>query len=120
MKRFVAPALCLALALPVAAEETAPQDDPGLGLMERGARMFIEGLLSEMEPALKDLERLAQELGPRFMLFADEMGPALADLLEQVEDWTAYHPPEILPNGDIIIRRKSEAERMDEGEEIDI
>jgi len=31
----------------------------------------------------------------------------LAEMLDQVEDWSAYHPPQILDNGDILIRRKS-------------
>jgi hypothetical protein len=36
------------------------------------------------------------------------MGPALTTLLAEVEDWADYAPPETLPNGDIIIRRKPE------------
>ena len=35
------------------------------------------------------------------------MGPALETLLEAVEDFSAYHPPEVLPNGDIILRKKA-------------
>ena len=108
--------ILLALAAPVSAEE----HDDAPSLMERGAQMFLEGLLNEVEPALKDLEKLADELGPSFMDFANQMGPALTELLEKVEDWTAYHPPEVLPNGDIIIRRKTPAERIAEGEEIEI
>ena len=29
-----------------------------------------------------------------------------------IEELNAYHPPEVLPNGDIIIRRKTELERQ--------
>ena len=108
--------LLLGIAAPLAAEE--PETAPSL--MERGAQMFLEGLLNEVEPALRDLEKLADELGPSFMDFASQMGPALTELLEKVEDWTAYHPPEVLPNGDIIIRRKTPADRIAEGEEIEI
>jgi len=51
-----------------------------------------------------------------------EMGPALADILGQIEDISNYHPPEMLPNGDIIIRKKTPAEMVipNEDEEIEI
>ena len=48
-----------------------------------------------------------------------EMGPALAEIADKVEDWSRYEAPEILPNGDIIIRRKPdlpEAETATEAE----
>lgn len=94
----------LALSLPAAAQDA--EDQPSL--MERGAQMFLEGLMAEMEPRLDDLQGFAQEFGPAMRGFFAEMGPAFRDLLAEVEDWSAYHPPEILPNGDIIIRRKAE------------
>ena len=50
-------------------------------------------MIDEMEPALKE--------------FVERMGPALETLLEAVEDFSAYHPPEVLPNGDIILRKKA-------------
>jgi hypothetical protein len=74
--------------------------------MERGAEMFMEGILKEMAPAIGELEGLADQMGPALRMFVGEMGPKLAEILEQVEDWSAYEAPEILPNGDIIIRRK--------------
>ena len=45
-----------------------------------------------------------------------ELRALLRDLLGEIEDWSDYHPPEILPNGDIIIRRKTpeEIEKMRE------
>ena len=91
--------------------------------MERGAQMLMEGLLREMEPALDDFLALSQEIGPAFESFVTQMGPALRDLLGKVEDWSVYHPPELLENGDIIIRRKvpDEVEKPDApGEQIDI
>lgn len=110
----------LALAAPLGAqEEPEPEEERGLSLMERGARQFMEGMLREMEPALEGLG----ELGPMFRSFAREMGPALRDLIEQVEDWSVYHPPEMLPNGDIIIRRKPSEELpkpLEDNEQIDI
>ncbi|MBV1896944.1 MAG: hypothetical protein KUG70_10830 [Rhodobacteraceae bacterium] len=90
---------------PVLAED---KDAPGL--MQRGAEMFLEGLRQEMSPALDNLQELAEQAGPSMMNFLAEMGPAFADLLDEVEDWSRYSAPEILPNGDIIIRRKPDQE----------
>lgn len=104
MKRILSTtALCLVLATPLAAQEA---QDKGTSLMEEGAKLFFKGLMSEMEPALRELEGLADEMEPALRSFAEEMGPALRGLMDKVEDWSAYHPPEILPNGDIVIRRK--------------
>ncbi len=89
------------MALPAQAQE-----DCGKSLMERGAELFLEGLRQEMEPTLEDLRGLADQLGPALQSFMQEMGPALADLAAQVQDWSVYETPEMLPNGDIIIRRK--------------
>ena len=98
-------AACVALLVAPATTGLA-QEDNGRSLMERGAELFLEGLRKEMEPALGDLRDLAQQFGPSMQSFLQEMGPALADLMDQVSDWSVYEPPEILPNGDIIIRRK--------------
>lgn len=107
-----------ALAFPTFAQET--EEDDGPSLMEQGFQMLMEEFLSEMEPALKDLEGMADELGPSLRSFAEEMGPALVDLLGKIEDFSAYHAPEILPNGDIIIRRKTPAEKAEDKSEEDI
>ena len=97
--------------LPGLAQAQAQSDpDEGMSLMERGAQMFLDGMMREMAPALEDLSELGESVGPALRSFAREMGPALADLLEQVEDWSVYEAPEILPNGDIIMRRKPETE----------
>ncbi len=107
MKRFAPLALIALLALPVQAEETPkPDAQKGLSLMEEGARMLLRGLMSEMEPAMEDLKGLAEDMQPALRQFVDEMGPAMTDLLGKIDDVTAYHPPEMLPNGDIIMRRK--------------
>ncbi|MBU3034959.1 hypothetical protein OMR53_04850 [Tritonibacter mobilis] len=92
------------LALPLAAED-GPTDE-GPTLMDRGMELFFEGLRREMEPTLEEAARLFAEIGPSMRSFLTEMGPALADIADQVEDWSVYEMPEILPNGDIIIRRK--------------
>ncbi|WP_226626944.1 hypothetical protein [Alloyangia pacifica] len=80
--------------------------DGGASLMERGADMFLRGLRDELDPALQDLRGLADRMGPALQSFVDEMGPAMAQLSEQIEDWTLYEAPEMLPNGDILIRRR--------------
>ena len=72
--------LCLAV-LPGAAWAQDGQDDAP-GLIERGMRMMMEGLIDEMAPALDQLRNLTDQLD-------------------------AYEAPEVLPNGDIIIRRKT-------------
>ena len=93
----------LGLATPAFAQDSEEQ---GLSLMERGAQMLMEGLMREMEPALEDLQGLAEEFGPALRDFTAQMGPALRGLLDEVEDWSVYEPPVMLDNGDIIIRRK--------------
>ena len=108
MKPLLAPALALSL---IAAPLPAQDADQGTSLMEEGMRLFFRGLMDEMGPALDELEGMAREMEPALRDFADQMGPALRDLMGQVEDWSAYHPPEILPNGDILIRRKTDEER---------
>ncbi len=117
-------AICLALAglSPIAlqAQEGGAQppaggpsenaSDDGLSLMEQGLRLFMQGMQKEIEPAMRDLEGALRELQP-----------ALLELLRLVDDFTNYHPPEILPNGDIIIRRKRPEEMIaPEGGEIEI
>ena len=74
-------------------------------LMEEGAKLLLRGLLSEVEPAMRDMEKAITE-----------MEPALRQLMEMVGDIRNYHPPEMLPNGDIIIRRKTPLEAAPQGE----
>ncbi len=82
------------------------QEEDSKSLMEQGAELFLEGLRKEMEPALDELLGMAETFGPAMQSFLEEMGPALAELAAEVKDWSAYEAPEILPNGDIIIRKK--------------
>jgi hypothetical protein len=86
MFRMIALLACLSLSAPAAAQAVpeAPPATPreGLGLMERGTRRLLEGLLREFGSAVEGLE-------------------------EALRDMTAYYPPEVLPNGDIIIRRRT-------------
>lgn len=53
----------------------------------------------ELQELGRQAERLARE-------FAERMSPLMRKLEELAGDLTAYEAPEMLPNGDIIIRRK--------------
>ncbi len=108
------PALILFLAALSAAPAPAqePEEAPraedieeGLDLLGEGARRLLRGLMGEVEPRMRALAEALEAW--------DFEGLGLDDL-------GAYHPPEMLPNGDIIIRRKrdlpGEDEYEDEGE----
>ena len=75
---------------PVGAQESGSELrkelDEGLKHFSEGSRLLLQGLIGELLP-------LYQELGG------------------MIDELNAYHPPEVLPNGDIIIRRKTELER---------
>lgn len=117
MRRFIITAGAVLLtAIPVQAQDS----EDGLSLMERGAQLFFEGIKREMEPALDDLMALAEDMEPALREFVSEMGPAFMELIGQIEDLSAYHPPEMLPNGDIILRKKTPDELTEESEDSDI
>lgn len=72
------------LASPVAAQTAEPEPDQfaeGLGLLGEGALKMLQGLQSELSPMLQSLS-------------------------EAIDDVNAYELPEVLENGDILIRRK--------------
>ena len=122
MKRFlISAAFAVSLTMPFASTGLAEEDD-GFSLMEEGAKLFMRGIIQEMEPAIEELNELSQELEPALKQMMQEMGPAFAELLDKVDDITMYHPPEMLPNGDIILRRKQpeEVEQPEEGGAIDL
>lgn len=100
-------AACLMTA-PIYAQET-PSEPDGFSLMEEGAKLLFRGLMTEMEPTLDELTGLADEMRPALEAFADEMGPAILKLVDLMDEITHYEMPEILPNGDIIIRRSPDA-----------
>lgn len=111
---LLATALAFSVTPALAQGEDAPLDDgaeieDGFNLMEEGARLMFRGLMNELEPALDDFEEMARDLEPRFEMLADEMGPALMELFQTLDSVRYYDAPEILPNGDIIIRRSPDA-----------
>lgn len=95
---FVAASL---LASPISAQDPVDPDtdqmSEGMNLLHQGTRLLLEGLMQELGPVLEDLEG-------------------------QIEDLNAYHLPEVLPNGDIIIRRRVPLvpEHLDEDGEVDL
>jgi len=80
---------------PAAAQDSSVED--GFDLLGEGTRLLLEGLL-------------------------EEMGPALRELQETLQGLDAYEAPEVLPNGDIIIRRKTpiEVAPEEDGEPVEI
>ncbi|WP_371154863.1 hypothetical protein [Jannaschia sp. 2305UL9-9] len=87
--------------LPMTALPLAAQEAEAPSVMERGLRLFLDGLVEEMEPMLRDLGELAEETAPMLDQLRDDLG-------ERFGDMSAYHAPEILPNGDILIRRREQ------------
>lgn len=112
-KWYLAPVLALLVA-PALAEDESASVDEGFSLLREGARILMESMLKEMEPAMRDMQ---EDFGAALR----EMEPALRDLGGMIGDLRNYHPPEKLPNGDIIIRRKTPAEVLtDRGEDIEL
>jgi hypothetical protein len=102
---FALPVIVMLGVTPAIAQEPAEED--GRSLMQEGARLFWEGIRREMGPALDSFREQAEEMEPALRDFVEQMGPALRDLMDKAGDLSAYEAPEILPNGDIILRRKS-------------
>ena len=104
--------ICLSCA-PAFAQDvvpTPPDDvDEGVSLLQEGAKLLLKGLMANMEPAMQDMGRAITE-----------MQPALNDLLAMMGDVTKYHAPEMLENGDIILRHKTPAELAPAAPEIDL
>jgi hypothetical protein len=91
MKKII---LIIALGLSPAMAQEA-DTDKGLSLLQEGAGILLRGMMSDMEPAMQDMAES----------FA-KAEPMLRDLMAMMDDLTNYHAPEVLPNGDILIRRK--------------
>ena len=92
-------------ATPLAAQDTAPPkagEDDGFSLMEEGARLILRGMMDEMEPAFQEMDKALTEIGPMMK----EMAPRLKELVTLLGDMENYHAPQVLPNGDVLIRRK--------------
>lgn len=115
MKHLLIPfAFAAFTAGPVAADSDMKD---GLSLLEQGAQLFMRGLADEMEPALREF---SENVEPAKRGLAQQMEPAMRELLGMIDNLDAYHLPEKLPNGDIIIRRKSPAEMPKSADDIEI
>lgn len=100
MTRLAAVSIVVAAALAPGAGAQDRSAENGFNLLEEGAKIILRSMLDEMKPALKEFQRdFGEAMG--------EMGPALRDLAAAIGDLRNYHPPEKLPNGDIILRRKT-------------
>ncbi len=108
MKYLFSILLCVPLLGPTGlAAQEANQSEDGGALIEKGFEMLLEGLFKEAEPALEELQSLAESFEPWLQDFAERAGPALQELVDEIGDLSLYHAPERLPNGDIILRRKT-------------
>ena len=98
---LLAPAFALTLlALPVQAQDTPAEQETSL--WDWGMSLFGDAVTQELEPALGDMKALIDQLGPA-------VAPAIEKMMALVDDMTNYELPEMLENGDIIIRRKPDA-----------
>lgn len=107
MKHFIL-AVAFCIPLPALAQENG-EVEQGFSLMEEGAKLLFRGIIDEIEPAIDDFKGMAKELEPALELLATKMGPALLDIMNRLDSVRYYEAPEILPNGDIIIRRSLDA-----------
>ncbi|MEM9011304.1 MAG: hypothetical protein AAGE18_08760 [Pseudomonadota bacterium] len=56
------------------------------------------------------LDELGESLRQQLESLLDELTPEVEELLDELRKLDRYEAPEILPNGDIIIRRKPDPE----------
>lgn len=88
------------LPVPALAQTPPPSDaDKGLSLMQQGAELLFNHMMGQVEPSLQDMALALREAQPKLM-----------EILGMMDDLKNYHAPEKLPNGDIILRRKTPAE----------
>ncbi|WFE73400.1 hypothetical protein [Roseinatronobacter sp. S2] len=91
--------LCLSIAPPAFADEfgdppKSEQPEGFFGLIER----MMRGFFDDMDPHMRQMERSLEAAEPELRRF-----------LGQLRDMVEYEPPEVLPNGDILIRRRQPA-----------
>lgn len=89
-------ALSLLLATPTLAQDDALPDAPGAPTVQERFEALIDRLLGQIEPEL------------------DALGETLGEMLGDLRGW---HAPEVLPNGDIIIRRRAQPSEPDPSDE---
>ena len=77
--------------------------------MREGSRLILRGLIDELGPAIEGMEDMSDEMRDALSSLTSEMGPAMRDLLDLIDEIGNYDAPEVLDNGDILIRRKPDA-----------
>ncbi|MBV1868703.1 MAG: hypothetical protein KUG69_12485 [Marinosulfonomonas sp.] len=87
-------AVCLAVS-PASAKDGDGDMREGIDLLQDGMQLLFRGLM-------------------------DELGPAILELEGKIIDLSLYELPEVLPNGDIIIRRKAAPEKSPGKGEVDL
>ena len=112
MRHAVLLLMLILMAPPVQAQEPPPPPpadggvEEGVDLLQRGFQSILEGLFTEMQPAIDEMGRALTEMKP----MADQ-------LFKLIDDIGNYEAPVVLDNGDILIRRKPAApEPLKEGE----
>ena len=104
----------LGLCSPAHAQDAPPAEpdsfERGLEQLGEGARLLWEGFRNEADPALRDL---MAEMGPAWSALRAEIDPLMEDLGERVGSLNAYERPVMLPNGDILIRRREPLDGFD-------
>lgn len=90
---------------PTAGDDTSE----GLDLMQEGARQLLRGLMREVEPQMDEMGKALDEMGQRMGEALDTAQPWVTGLMALMDDIGNYEAPELLPNGDIVIRRKPDA-----------
>lgn len=113
-RNFAAAILIASLTVPAvkAEEESSSLEQDLWGLFEKFGPQMDELSRKLQEEGLQDMWK---QLGPQLKELQKEMQPALEDarkLMEQfraMDDPRHYQMPEVLPNGDIIIRRHEDA-----------
>lgn len=103
MTRLLVSVLALGLIVsPAAAQEEGGDVDRGFSLLEEGAQLLFRGLIDDMKPELEEMQKGLGEA-------ASQLGPKLRQFLALIDDVKNYEAPERLSNGDIILRRKTDA-----------
>ncbi len=105
MARLIPLALAAAL---LAAPATAQQaEEPGL--LDRGLDSFLQNFAQDVQPPLTELLGISATYLGALQGFLEEMGPAFAEVVGQVDSFAHYEPPRITPEGDILIERRADA-----------
>lgn len=98
MRDYVLPgliAVSLALSAPARGQSELPTEEPSAAPLLDFFERMLRGFMTEIEPQMRDLERGFEALEPEIQGFIDRM-----------RGMAQYHPPQVLPNGDILIRRR--------------